>query len=113
MKKLQDLMEEISEWSDATFGEMQRNAGIIAHLIREVKELADAWNKYEREPCNQYLYEFYEELADCMMLLLDTAAHADMDSRLLLNEVKRKLDINKKRRWGKANADGSIEHLKE
>ena len=42
MKDLQKLMNDISEWSDATFGEGQRNPAIVHHLVKEVPELIEA-----------------------------------------------------------------------
>ena len=42
MNELQTLMDDISEWSDSTFGAMQRNPAIVWHLKKEVDELIQA-----------------------------------------------------------------------
>ena len=38
-KELQQLIDEITEWSNTTFGSGQRNPAIIHHLRKEVDEL--------------------------------------------------------------------------
>jgi hypothetical protein len=51
------------------------------------------------------------EYADCYMLLMDIASN----NGILLSDIhaaaERKLEINKNRKWGKQNKDGSIEHV--
>ena len=42
MNELQKLMNDVSEWSDATFGAMKRNPAIVWHLKKEVNELIQA-----------------------------------------------------------------------
>ena len=105
MKELQVLMDKIMKWSDSTFGEMQKTPGMVAHLKKEVIEL-------EKEVTqDDNILGIQIELADCLMLLLDIASHSDIDAESLLFEVEHKLSINKLRKWGKPNVDGSIEHI--
>ena len=106
MEKLQQIMDNIKEWSDATFGEMQRTPGMVAHLKKEVDELAKEVAQNDNELGIQI------ELADCLMLLLDVASHSGIDAESLLFEVEHKLGINKIRKWGEPNTNGSIEHIK-
>ena len=94
------LQHAIFTWSIATFGAEQRQEGVYAHLVREVKELGESISG-EIDP---------EELADCMMLLFDLAGYAGID---LLTETAKKLEINKKRKWGPIQEDGSILHIEE
>ena len=41
MNELQTLMNDVSEWSDSTFGTMQRNPAIVWHLKKEVDEILE------------------------------------------------------------------------
>jgi hypothetical protein len=106
MTELQKLMNEISEWSDKTFGDGKRNPAIVYHLKKEVDELIDV---FENNPRNEHR-QLWFEYADCMMLLLDSAFHAGFTADDLLLAVKEKLEINKNRKWGKPDANGVIEH---
>jgi len=116
---LQKLMNEISEWSDATFGDKQRNPAIVHHLNKEVSELIEAIEKYQKEntiktpykDANKRLKGVWGEYADCMMLLLDSAHHFGLTAESLLYITKQKLEINKKRKWGNSDSNGVIEHI--
>lgn len=121
MKELQKLMDEITEWSDATFGEGQRNPAILHHLKKEVPELIEAIEKFQKgntiktpySKSIKLLKDVWEEYADCMMLLLDSANHFGLSADRLLHQVKKKLEINKKRKWGKPDCNGVIEHIRD
>ena len=121
MNKIQTLRNDISEWSNATFGEGQRNPAIVHHLKKEVDELIEALNKtnafgYDnsigvgefKRKCEKTEMEF----ADCFMLLLDSAHHFDLTAENLINLTRKKLDINKSRKWGKPDKNGVVEHIK-
>ena len=86
-------------WSDKTFVG-QPLSGKFSHLRREINEL-------EENPKD------IMEYADCYFLLTDIAAK----NNVLLSDIHEaaieKLEINKKRKWGKPNADGSVEHIKD
>lgn len=120
MDELEYLMQEISEWSDSTFGKHQRNPAILYHLKKEVDELIEAVNNfqnYDAEPGSEYeaklLDSAIEEYADCMMLLLDSATHFGFGAESLLKSVADKLAKNKTRKWGKPDENGVVEHIKE
>jgi NTP pyrophosphatase (non-canonical NTP hydrolase) len=114
MEKLQKLMDDISEWSDRTFGDKQRNPAIVYHLQKEVPELIDAINKLQKleYPDGDVFDKLLFEYADCFMLLLDSASHAGISARTLLKYTRKKLEINKNRKWGNPDENGVIEHLK-
>jgi len=95
----QELQINIANWSNATFGPGQRTEGMIAHLLKEVQELHEEPNDLE-------------EYADCLMLLIDAAYSVGFDMKKLLKATQKKLEINKKRKWGPQNQDGSIEHVR-
>jgi NTP pyrophosphatase (non-canonical NTP hydrolase) len=118
--ELQELMNEISEWSDATFGEGQRNPAIVHHLKKEVPELIQAIDKYQKgntiktpyKDANKLLKDVWGEYADCMMLLLDSAHHFGLTADRLLHITKQKLEVNKQRKWGKPDCNGVVEHVR-
>lgn len=116
VQDVQRLMFEIREWSDNTFGNGQRNPAIVYHLKKEVDELIEAINECNKEvdhvrfPTAE-IHNLKMEYADCMMLLLDAISHSDFSAHCIFKAVKEKLEINKKRTWGKPDANGVIEHL--
>ena len=107
MEELQKLMDDIREWSDATFGEGQRTIPILYHLIKEVPEAIEACKKFPEKNSVGYW-----EFADCFMLILDAANHYGMDADHLIGFVKAKLEINKTRKWGNPDENGVVEHIK-
>lgn len=122
-EKLQQLMYEISEWSDRAFGSgPARNPGIIYHLKKEVDELIEALEKtnvlgvdnsigigeYGRQVDRTKM-----EYADCLMLLLDSAHHFGIRADELIEFTDRKLQINKQRKWGNPDENGVVEHIRE
>lgn len=98
VEHLEDLIEDVLNWQRATF--TQRSAhSITAHLLKEAKEL-------HANPNDD------EEWAD--VLLLAFALCDDGERRRdLAREVRRKLEVNKLRKWGEPDADGVIQHIKE
>ena len=104
-EKLQKLMTDISEWSNKTFGDGQRNPAIVYHLKKEVNELIAVFEGNPRNAHRQLWFEY----ADCLMLLLDSALHAGFTARDLIDATREKLEINKTRKWGKPDENGVIE----
>jgi len=120
MNELQILMNDISEWSDSTFGNNQKNPAIVYHLKKEVDELIEALVKSNALGCDdsigigefeRQIEETKMEFADCFMLLLDSASHFHMTAEELIEVAKKKLEINKARKWGTPDINGVIEHL--
>lgn len=122
MKNLQELMNQISEWSDAQFGEGDRSRAIAYHLRKEVQELIDAMVEYRYHEERQNFAIIKEEnltgkvnieFADCFMLLLDSASHFGLTADDLVKVTEWKLEKNKNRKWGKPDENGVVEHIRE
>jgi NTP pyrophosphatase (non-canonical NTP hydrolase) len=113
MKDLQKLMDDIREWSDATFGERQRNPAIAYHLQKEVPELIEALEESQKIESKRTQDRVCYELADCFMLLLDCASHFGLSAGNLLWYTEEKLKVNKERKWGKPDENGVVEHIAE
>ena len=113
--ELQQLMDSISEWSDKTFGESQRNPAILHHLVKEVPELIQAIHELQKLeiPDGDIFEKVFYEYADCFMLLLDSASHSGISAKTLIRYTRKKLKINKSRKWGKPDKNGVVEHIKE
>ncbi len=100
MKLVEQLQFDIGVWSDKQFGAGRSPKGAIAHLKKEVLELAES-------PCD------VTEAADCLMLLLDANRMAGRSAYILLHACFDKLEVNKLREWGKPDENGVIEHIKK
>lgn len=106
MKILQDLMDEIFEWSDKTF-ENQNSISKINHLKKEIDELkASIFHEHGE-------LEKKMEFADCFMLLILIAKMEGLSANDLIESTNLKLGINKNRAWGKPDKDGIVEHIRE
>lgn len=92
---LDGLQREIGIWGDATFGQ-STPASVLAHLRKEIAELVES--------------EKSEEIADCVMLLIHFAHKKAVSIR---DAVREKFEICKKRKWGKPDAEGVVEHVRE
>lgn len=121
MNELQMLMNDVSEWSDTTFGANQRNPAIVHHLKKEVDELIEALTKSVELGCDdsigvgefgRQVEKTQMEFADCFMLLLDSASHYRITAEQLIEFTREKLEINKARKWGKPDVNGVVEHIK-
>lgn len=92
---------EHSDWSQRTFGtdDQRGPAGPLAHLAKEAEEA-------RANPSD------VSEYADCLLLVIDAARRAGFDIDALLSAASDKLQINRARKWGPPNADGSVEHVR-
>lgn len=97
------LQSEAGQWANDTFGKGQTVTGVLNHLIKEIRELYDA------SMVNNVI-DARGEAADCLLLLMQHAHELGYD---LLEEAKKKHQINLKRKWGKPNEYGVIEHIKD
>lgn len=107
MNKLQELMDGIQEWSGKTFGEgPSRIIPNLKHLKKEIPELIktieDHGNPDETEM----------EFADCFILLFQAAARYGLTAKDIKLICEKKMEINKKRNWGKPDKDGVVEHVR-
>lgn len=96
---INDLQHDLKCWTEKQFPQRNTN-GICAHLRKETAEV-------EKSPKDVIEY------ADCMMLLLDAASYNGIHASDILSACYKKLDINKSRKWGKPNAQGFTEHVKD
>lgn len=99
MSEFRRFQIEQGRWSDTTFGLHNSPEGCIAHLAKEVKELAA--NPYD-----------LTEQADCLMLLLDANRRSGFTADDLLAAAWDKLEVCRGREWAKPGADGSVEHVR-
>lgn len=93
------LSESTVKFATETFNYQSPNPA-IHHLAKEVIELVE-------QP-----YDL-EEYADCLLILLhalDLAGHSLPD---LLKKAWEKHEKNKKRKWGKPDVNGVIEHIRD
>lgn len=102
MTNFQKLFYDQKRFSLKTFGTAEERPfiGPLNHLRRECDEAIESGD--------------ISEFADIFLLLID-AFHrrfpiANADS--MIKAAKNKLEINKKRKWGKMDSDGVSEHIK-
>lgn len=95
------LQAQLFEWSSATFGSAEKCGpeGPLNHLRREIDEALETPSDIM-------------EFADMYMLLSDAASRAGHRMSDVLDASVTKLEINKKRQWGKPNAEGFSEHVR-
>jgi hypothetical protein len=53
------------------------------------------------------------EYADCLILLLDAYRMNGGRADDLIETCYKKLEINRKRKWGKPDTNGVVEHIRE
>lgn len=93
---IEKIAVEVVEWQGKQFPH-SNPAGFAAHLLDEANELVE-------EPTSA------EEMADILMLLVGLASICGVD---LAAELRRKLEINKARKWGDADERGVVSHVRE
>lgn len=96
MSYLNNMVSECGTWADETFSKATPES-ICKHLTKEVKELSDNNNDVE-------------EAADCILLIFHLAHKRNWN---LEQAVVNKFIINQGRAWGKPDADGVVEHVRE
>jgi len=106
-EELQRLMDEVSEWQHKTFHTVEC-VNISRHLEKEAKELTQA---IENESHNFNSVEIELEMADCLILLASCAKKFNLTADELIEFAFMKLEINKERKWGKQNEDGTFTHI--
>ena len=126
LERIQTLQNDIKKWSDETFGKYRSASPMAYHLKKEVDELIGALERlYEGTYTNsditavgvQELMKKNErilyELADCLTLVMDCASHVQIDMQSLISASEKKLEINKKRKWGVPDENGVVEYIIE
>ena len=118
---VQIIMDAILSWSNKQFGDGRSPIPILHHLKKEVPELIESLNYFENVRYDESIgtgeysricKNVNMEFADCMMLILDAAAHHGITATQLFDAVKEKLEINKNRMWDKPDENGVCEHVR-
>lgn len=104
---LEQTLAEVVAWARETFPRATPRS-ISTHLGREAAELYEHVLHGADDP--RFTKEVIgAEMADCLMLLAHLADRCKVDLRA---EVALKLEVNRQRRWGKADAEGVVEHVR-
>jgi NTP pyrophosphatase (non-canonical NTP hydrolase) len=101
-----EQFKKISDWQKKTFGHSTA-ASKVAHLIEEVEELNECLVSGVEGK------EIEHEFADCFILLFGAAASFGMDYEYISKVIDSKMEINYKRKWGKVQPNGVVNHIKE
>jgi len=88
------IIKEINDWQDKTFPDANPTS-IFFHMVEEFSEL-------QKDKTDA------SEMADIFILLVGLAHNSGVD---LIQAVKGKFDINKKRTWGEPDENGVINHI--
>ncbi len=99
VKNFQPLQDSITAWADFVFGRDRKPEQILQHLKKEIEELIE-------NPSS------LEEYADIGILWLNAAKKAGYEVDDLYFAMISKMRINKARKWGKADENGVVEHLR-
>ena len=96
--------EEVTSWQLETFGFIPALPKVY-HLEQEVLELQHdlATNSQGKRL----------EFADCFILLFGAAASDGMSYEDISEAISEKMEINKTRKWGKADEKGITNHIEE
>lgn len=110
--ELSEFQDEVGEWGKKTFDPTDQLTnyefakGRINHFLKESEELKEEFLKH---PYPQFMNNMGSELADCFLLLLHISDLMYFD---LLKEARKKMEINRKRKWKEPDEFGVIEHIK-
>jgi hypothetical protein len=100
-----ELVSRHSEWSQATFGtDAERGPlGALKHLEKEARECQTA----------ETPDDLREELADCLLLLLDASRRAGFKPMDLVRAAQAKMTKNRSRKWPKPVDGQPCEHVRD
>lgn len=96
------LQTEVNTWAQETFAE----SSVLRVMIRGNKEMAELLSAIAHEKDSAHVAE---ECADVLFFLCQVCSRA---GHSLEAELRKKLEINKKRSWAKGK-DGSFQHVEE
>jgi NTP pyrophosphatase (non-canonical NTP hydrolase) len=102
------LVNELAEWSNNTFGHKRKAIAPVYKLKDEVRELIDAM---EKAPENWRAIE--NELADCLILILDASKKHGLTASGILSNARSKFEKLKTRTWGKADSNDTFQHTQK
>ena len=96
------LADEVEDFTVKTMGpdNIRGPLPVVHHIHKEVQEL---------------LFDPYdiEEYADMLILILDGSRRAGYDTQDLLEAAFNKMIVNRKRKWGKPDENGVVEHIRD
>ena len=92
-----EMFYRMTNWAEETFPQ-RTNHSILTHLRRELDEIEASPDKLE-------------EWADAMLLFMHGLRERGFDMHLLTVALETKFEINKKRKWGKPDEHGVVEHI--
>jgi len=105
-EKLGSLCETQAEWSQRTFGSDSKRGptGALRHLQREAEEAIEAIGAAT----------YSEEVADCLLLIIDAARRGGLSFEALVDAAREKQAINTQRTWPAVGEDDGIpvEHVR-
>lgn len=101
MANLDDMQLVVGQWAEATFPQATKGS-IVAHLRREVEELAASAHLGPPE-------DEEREAADCLLLLLHFAHRRSFS---LFAAAAEKFAANQQRQWGQPDSEGVVEHVR-
>lgn len=109
---LADLVMDQSEWSQKMFGTDQERGpmGPVRHLVKESQEVEAALDVYNAGQCSKDAVT--EELADCLILVLDASRRHGVKVMQLIEAAQAKMQKNKARAWPKPVDDMPVEHVR-
>lgn len=107
MERVQKLMDDHCQWADQTFGKDRTEVAALHHLTSEVFETIEAI-ELDFHPS-----EVEEEFADCFLLLIGAVKKYGMSFEGLVSAAEAKLEVCKKRDWGKPDERGVVNHIKK
>ena len=96
---IQTFINDLSKWSDSAFGKERPFTAPLHHLKLEIDEVIES----DGDP---------EEFADCFLLLLDSYRKTGGNTQKLMQQMYKKLEINKQREWNKPTENGVFLHKK-
>jgi hypothetical protein len=99
---LNEIKDRIAAFADKTFGKKRSYTIPLYHLKEEIDEVISS---------NGSQFEY----ADCLLLLLDSyrKKHPDKSIDYFLSVCDEKIELCKKRKWGKPDKNGVVRHIKE
>lgn len=112
--RMDDLWHDLAVWSQRTFGTDKERGpvGPLKHLRKEADEALEAAVELSGPwPIREDSLE--EELADCLMLVLDAARRSGVGLWDLVDAARRKLAVNKTRTYPKPVGDEPSEHVRD
>lgn len=106
--ELEIIINELHKWQAMTFPQAT-SLSKLYHLKEEVSELIKEIG-LNRISCPKNTF-VRMEYADCFMLLFGAAIKDGFTLYDIIEAIKEKHKINKKRKWGKPDKNGVVKHI--